>query len=214
MRSSVAVSATRTCSAPAHRRSHRVPRGCRSPASHPPCPGTAPRASPTDTGPASEWSTRNPASSTAARSSVSAPGVDRSLHHDMRVVGESGGSGRLDRTGHHHAEMLADGQQLPDELRVAGHQAGAVAGEIGSFGQGVKGQYAVCGPSAHRRVQHRNRLRLPARARCSTHPTRRSRRVHGPRPQPWRGARPGAPARSDWPVSSPRSGQREPGRQP
>ena len=58
--------------------------------------------------------------------------------------------------------MLADGEQLGHQGLVAGHEPGAVAGQVGALGQRVQGQQTGQVAAGDRRVQDRDRLGVPA----------------------------------------------------
>ena len=73
-------------------------------------------------------------------------GVPRPLRGDVVVVAERGDHRGLHRRGNDHPGVLADLEQLRDQRRVAGDEAGPVAGEVRSLRQRVHGEQAVVAP--------------------------------------------------------------------
>ena len=59
-------------------------------------------------------------------------------------------------------EVLAHGQQLGDQRRIAGDQASPIPGQVGPLGERVHGQQSRRRASADRGVQHRHRTGVPA----------------------------------------------------
>ncbi len=88
--------------------------------------------------------------------------VPRPLLDDVRVVRERRDRRGLDGRGHDHAAVLADLQQLADHHRVARHERGPVAGQVGPLGERVDGEQALVIVTADVRVQHRRGVGLPA----------------------------------------------------
>jgi hypothetical protein len=73
-----------------------------------------------------------------------APGqIPLPLVVDVPVVLERGNHGGLHRRGNHHTRVFTHLQQPPDQLGVPGNEPGAVAGHVGTLGQGVNGEQAV-----------------------------------------------------------------------
>src|SRR4029453_7541987 len=68
----------------------------------------------------------------------------------------------LNRPRYQHPGMLANRKQVRDDVSITGDEASAVAGHIGAFGERVRRKQAAVATSIYRRVQHRNRLGLPA----------------------------------------------------
>ena len=64
------------------------------------------------------------------------------LRHRVRVVVERRRQRGLHRGRHDHPGLLADGQQLRDQRRVAGHEPGPVPGQVRPLGQRVHRQHA------------------------------------------------------------------------
>jgi len=61
--------------------------------------------------------------------------VPLALLDHVHVVGKRGRHGRLHRAWHDHSGLLPDRQQVRDQRRVAGHEAGPVTGQVGALGQ-------------------------------------------------------------------------------
>ena len=100
---------------------------------------------------------RNPAPLQRGPQRRAAREVAPALLLGVGVVGEGRGHRHLLRPGLDQAEVLAHGQQLGDDRRVAGDEAAAVAGEVGALRQRVDGEDAVVGVTADVGVQHRDR---------------------------------------------------------
>ena len=84
------------------------------------------------------------------------------LHHDVLLVAQQRDHRRLHRLRHQHPGVLAHLQQLGHHLRVTGDEPGPVAGQVRALGQRVHGEYAVQPAARDVRVQHRDRLGVPA----------------------------------------------------
>ena len=125
-----------------------------------------------------------------------APLVAFALLAFVVVVVERGDHRGLHRRRHHHPGVLAHRQQLGDHRRVAGDEAGAIAGQRRGLRQRVHGQQPGVVAVADRRMQHRERRGVPAQARDSTRRRRRARRDRAPSRPPCADGRHPAPCRS------------------
>ena len=86
------------------------------------------------------------------------------------------------------------------QRRIPGHEPGPVAGQVRALGQRVHGEQPVVGVAADRRVQHRDRLAVPAELEVALVAGQ-----HAPRSRAHstalRSAAAAAPGRSGWPAS-------------
>ena len=71
----------------------------------------------------------------------------------MRLIAQGGNHGGLHGCGHDHAGVLAAVDNVRHELGGAGHEGGAVAGQVRLLGQRVDGQQAGEVAVAHSRIQ-------------------------------------------------------------
>ena len=90
--------------------------------------------------PPCECSTVKPAETNAGQQNCAPGEIARALLFDVRVVVECGHHRSLHRRGHDHASVLANLEQLGDQLTVARDEAGPVARKVRAFRQRVHGE--------------------------------------------------------------------------
>ena len=82
-------------------------------------------------------------------------------------VAQCRGHGRLHRFGDDHPGVFAHREQFGDHGRIAGDEAGAIAGQRRRLRQRVHGQQTGVVAVADRRMQHRHRFGVPGQAQVA-----------------------------------------------
>ena len=155
--------------------------------------------------PPSEWSIGETRGAHGRQQGGAPPRVPLTLLLLVGVVIQRGHHGGLYRRGHHHPGVFAHRQQLGDQAWISGDEAGPVAGQRRGLRQRVHRQQPGVVAVADRRVQHRERLGVPAQPQVALVGSHARHRARAPTRRPCAGGRHRAPVRSGCSASSDRT---------